>query len=223
VQTKVRKFSIPTQFIHESRAVGRVLEYYGGFTNSAKNIITACPRSGTRYTAVLLEKSGIDMKHEAIRKDGVVSWQHIADKELVVDCDNVIHQTRDPLKVISSIGWTLEKHAWNFINYIIPFELKDLHEIGMSFENRMKFAMHVYDEWNELIEKRAKHRFKIEDIQIVYSDLLVWLNVKYREPVWPDSFVNVIPHNSVTWPDLYEVDSKLAAKVELKARKYGYL
>ena len=37
-------------------------------------VVTGCPRSGTLYTAKLLQAVGFDVRHEALGKDGIVSW-----------------------------------------------------------------------------------------------------------------------------------------------------
>ena len=40
-------------------------------------LVTGTGRSGTHYTAVVMQKLGLDIPHEAVGKDGASSWKHI--------------------------------------------------------------------------------------------------------------------------------------------------
>jgi hypothetical protein len=64
-----------------------------------KFLITGYPRSGTKYTAKVLNKTSLDVGHEFKGKDGCVSWKHLPK---ALDFDLVLHQVRNPLKVIGS-------------------------------------------------------------------------------------------------------------------------
>lgn len=46
-------------------------------------LITGCGRSGTHFTARLLQEIGLDVGHETLGKDGVASWKHIVSRIFV--------------------------------------------------------------------------------------------------------------------------------------------
>jgi len=120
-----------------------------------KILITAVPRSGTGYISKLLTSCGIDAPHEVIGLDGIVSWRGII--ENINDCNIIVHQVRNPLKVISSLTIIMPQ-SWKFIfdNLNLPMP-KDL----------IYRSMITYYYWNKLIEnKKPIHRYKIEEIDV---------------------------------------------------------
>lgn len=70
------------------------------------------PRSGTAFTADLLQQSGLDVKHEYLGKDGIVSWE-IASLRAEVPwgdgvtsfsaADKVFLVARSPLETLNSV------------------------------------------------------------------------------------------------------------------------
>jgi 2-polyprenyl-3-methyl-5-hydroxy-6-metoxy-1,4-benzoquinol methylase len=184
---------------------------------STPRMITAHPRSGTMYIAHLLQASGVDMRHEQLGKDGIVSWQHICNNEYKVDCDTVIHQVRHPLKVIASTAYTLSSPAFPFIFDCIG-QPPNPHPLAV--------AMWTWIEWNKLIEKRAKCRFRIEDVHLgsLLRNLGFTQGISGMLDMKPDipKDTNSIPHVPTSWAELGAVDSELCKRVRGLAVKYGY-
>jgi hypothetical protein len=213
---------VPDKFKYDGQTIRRLVEYYAKKPNETENMIVACPRSGTRYMSLILQGVGVDMPHEYIGKDGTVSWQHIVGKKYLVKCNNILHQTREPLATISSIACTLNKVAYPFLLYGAPLGNLTANDIDDD-KIKLRFAMHVYEEWNNLIEKRSNWRFKIEDMPHIIGDvgkkLGYYINLRYDY----GNKLNSIDHSKITWDDLGEIDQDLAHKIAIKAEKYGYL
>jgi hypothetical protein len=225
IEEKVKKVLVdtPDYLKYKDESIKRVVEYYAKKPNVTDNMISACPRSGTRYISVLLRGVGIDMPHEAIGRDGVVSWQHIADKEFTVKCDNILHQVRDPLDTISSIVYTLDPVGYPFLLYIIPFEEYSIDDILNSKELKIKFAMHIYEEWNNLIDERKIGRYRVEDLPNAFPGVCYYLGYSSKLNHVPAEKVNSIPHDSLSWDDLDNISKEMANKIRKKAEIYGYL
>lgn len=99
------------------------------------------PRTGTKYTAKLLQSWGLDVGHEEWRKDGIVAWQSLispyesavksADrmpymehniKLDLVEFKQVIHSIRDPKTAIPSIVKT-EGGSQSWRSLWVPFSI----------------------------------------------------------------------------------------------------
>jgi len=189
-------------------------------------LITAHPRSATGYTAALLRLLGQDVGHETVGRDGCVSWLHAAPggsvpwlNAPVTDYafSPLLHQVRHPLGVIAS-SVTLTDEAWRYIHDRVG------HPGGGS---RLRWAMHSYVAWNDLIEKIHPALFyRVEDLKrpetlAAFCDAL-GVDVPEALPQLPET-VNSRPHEPVTWSALKALDKKLYRRVRKLARRYGYL
>jgi len=193
-------------------------------------LITCYPRSGSRYTAKLLQAMGVDMPHEMIGEHGTVSWEFASDAEYKTECDLIIHQTRDPLKTISSAVFHLSPMGFVFMfdtvgkPHGISNDPKD-----WTFPDRVRIVMHTYYHWNKLIETKAMYRYKVEDIEthIFYILDLIdpdWIGREYKQI---DEYgipknENTKGHDDLTWADLAARDSVMTSKIQLMAKSYGY-
>ena len=93
-----------------SEAIGRARLALGGEVRP-KVLITGCGRSGTSYMSSLMRKTGLDMPHEVMGRDGMVGWQQARDTS---GFDIVLHQVRHPLRAISS-AQTIRIGSWRII------------------------------------------------------------------------------------------------------------
>jgi len=200
----------PDRLIYEGKSAS-ITSYPKG--QSTPRMIAGHARSGTMYMAYLLQALGIDMKHQELGKDGVVSWQHICTNEYKVSCDEVIHQVRHPLKVIASTAYTLHPCSYPFMFDCIGTPPND---------HPLVVAMWTWLKWNELIEERAKWRFKIEDCDV--TELEYWLGIEFGKPIKPNipKTTNSIPHPETSWQELEAVDLHLCEQVRALGKKYGY-
>ena len=131
-------------------------------------LVTGSGRSGTRYTASLLGALGLDVRHESLGSEGVVSWYVAADADTVpygppssrLVFRHVFHQVRHPLRVIPSLA-TLRPETWAFVAHHVPCPPDDPLLVRCA-----KLWLH----WNLLAERRAEWRYRIEDLPDIFDE-----------------------------------------------------
>lgn len=190
-------------------------------------LVTGCGRSGTHYTARLLQQLGLDIPHEAVGKDGAASWKHTAsgtfvyigkNRETKIDADGfdrVLHQVRHPLKVIASMQ-TFSVSSWSYMAGFIDLSLK---------ASPVVKGMQAWVGWNALAEKRAQWSFQIERLKDIFPEFCHHAGL----PVVP---LPDVPHaakdsrtdrySPLYWQDLVAADARLAESVRALALRYGY-
>lgn len=193
-------------------------------------LITAVGRSGTHYTARLLQEMGLDIPHEAVGRDGTASWKHITTgsfvvkkrwkrrRETFIDSSGfttVLHQTRHPLKVIASMQ-TFSEPTWRYMAQFTSLTMD---------QPTLRRAMVGYLEWNRLIEARAHWRFQIEQLPAVFDAFCRHAGLQRRPlPELPrearDSRTQ--RYEPVGWADLAGEDAALAEQLKQMAGAYGY-
>lgn len=138
-------------------------------------LITGCPRSGTAYLSRLFTYAGLPCGHEqkynnipsdvspdnfrtivpAIKNPKAESsWWAVPHLK---NHDKIIHITRDPLKVISS----MMKHSF--------LEGQDIAEVARTLPKILELQgieryAYFWTEWNSIIEKHTKTRYTVEEI-----------------------------------------------------------
>ena len=134
---------------------------------SKKILVVGHPRTGTGYTAKLLQSWGLDVQHERMGEDGTSDWSLASgDKSLWQDVnfkdyewDIIIYCVRDPRESIASIAYT-----------------EDINNISLSHRekwakfkranNRLVTAIVSLTSWNSMIMKlEPDFIFKVEDRQ----------------------------------------------------------
>jgi hypothetical protein len=188
-----------------------------------KILITGCGRSGTKYISRLLTQCGFDIKHEAKGKDGIASWYMVIPNGKAVfgpsfsefDFDLIVHQVRNPAKVISSAHTFLDV-SWNYIKKYVPIAEND--------SMLIKCAKYWYY-WNLEAEKIANFTYRIEDIDLVLPKLVSFLGQKsFSEELLnkiPKDF-NTRPHAFICLEKIQKEDEVLYEKIVNLAKKYGY-
>ena len=192
-------------------------------------LITGTGRSGTHFTSAALSALGVDAPHEAVGRDGCVSWKHAATgvfeyigkgrKVLVEDpgFHPVIHQVRDPLKVIASMQ-TFSLSSWYYMARSVELRLTD---------PPLLTAMRAWVGWNESIERRASWRFRIEDLDSVFPELCRRIGIDTKVsglPPLPKSRRDSRSHRyrALTWSDLNQASPEWSVEVRAMAERYGY-
>jgi hypothetical protein len=193
-------------------------------------LITAVGRSGTHYTARLMQAMGMDIPHEAVGRDGAASWKHITTgtfvvkkrwkrkRETFIDSSGfttILHQTRHPLKVIASMQ-TFGDATWRYMAQFTSLT------VGMPVLQR---AMLGYLEWNRLIEARADWRFQIEQLTDVFEAFCEHAGLEPQP-------MPQLPHEArdsrtqryepLTWAKLHEQDPGITESLKQMAEVYGY-
>lgn len=193
-------------------------------------LVTGVGRSGTHYTAALLREMGLDVGHETVGRDGTASWKHAVSGTFVVKkrfrrarmteidstiFDTVLHQVRDPVKVVASMQ-TFGEATWSYMAA----------HTGVSMAQPvLARAMRGYIEWNRLIEPRAEWRFRIEDLPDVFDEFCRRVGVETRampELTRDARDARGARYAPVTWEDLRAQAPSLASELADMAREYGY-
>ena len=204
-----------------------------------RRFIMAHPRSAQNYISRVIYKTGLSMgvgykssdgktfyKDNPPVKDGIVSFYHKG----TMDGDVVLHQVRDPLKVISSAR-TETQATFNAMFKVIgdiPRKDKFYEKDGILFSPAL--TMWTWLHLNEAIEKLAQWRYRIEDIDKVYPELCEKLKAKPLDkvPDVPRNFNTRKPKHPFfkqgysTWEELEEIDKELYDRIREKGKKYGY-
>lgn len=193
-----------------------------------KNIlITGHPRSGTMYIHRLLLKLGEYATFEKKCNDYTVSWKHILKgtfinhRGLGINIDNnfkkIIHQVRHPLKVIAS-ATTLYDNSLVYLGNSCELPEKLNHQ-----RQAIRNCMYTYYYWNTLIESKADWRYKIEELSIIWNEWLKQLELPVDLKLPDNKVINSRNHVTLSWDDLYNIDSKMADMVYNMGRRYDYL
>lgn len=77
--------------------------------------------------------------------------------------------------------------------------------------------------WNELIEKHAQWRFRLEDIPKIFPEFCARVEVPVPESIPEISkTLNKRAHTSLTWEQLQMRGPEIAVKVAELSTRYGY-
>ena len=191
-------------------------------------LFTGMPRSGTGFISKLLTEAGIPCGHESVygfdkqgTKGEVIkvnfgkqgNWK--AESSFMaapfLEGHDVIHITRNPLRVISSL---IENKALKQDDQYTKFVYQNLPTLK-NYEGIDKY-LHFYIEWNKMIEPHPRH--KIEDIN---KDKEKWLS----QFIKPEKIYTNETYNRRTKPNyLNETpESKLKEDFIKTANRYGYI
>lgn len=189
-----------------------------------KLCITGCGRSGTSYITALLNKLGVEVEHEVMGKDGIVSGT-MANKPTEVPWGPVwpkggfrvvLHQVRRPLDVISS-NTTAGKTGLLWLETQIP--------ISINMPKLERAAKYWYY-WNLEAEKIATWRYQIEDLPNVFEKFCKFTGAKYdtKAFITVPTNINTRKHEIYTWDQIREVinDDELYKKMREMESRYGY-
>jgi hypothetical protein len=196
-----------------------------------------CGRSGTKYTAEVMQKIGMDIKHELTGKDGTASCYAMSPPpylqtigDFIVheneDCsktkwDYTIHQVRDPLKQIESAYVVFFTNHWEWFENHYGYSKKI---------NRLQRCMTYWYVLNKHCQSLADYTFRIEDIDNEWETILNKINI----PITPIPELkktinreqrNKIPFKKeikIDWSVLYNQDIVLAKRIKTLAESYGY-
>jgi hypothetical protein len=149
--------------------------------NERRVLITGCGRSGTKFTALLLQGLGLDVGHEQLGADGVSSWCMAVDSvdapwgvgRRGLQFNPIFHQVRHPLKVISSLT-TFTPPSWEFIARHVNCPADDPIVIRAA-----KYWYH----WNRQTEHVAQWRYRIETLPGIFDEFCERLGVEPRRDV----------------------------------------
>jgi hypothetical protein len=144
-------------------------------------LVTGCGRSGTRYLSFVLRRLGLDVGHERVGRDGVISWAlAVVDDEPPwgpsgrdLSFDIVLHQVREPLRVMNSAA-TFKDESWRFIARHVP--------CPATAPLPLRAAAYWYH-WNVAAERNASLTYRIEDLPRALPEICRLLDVAYDPAV----------------------------------------
>lgn len=218
-------FRNPLKFFYLTFALVLILTASHFFPKKHHLLIVGCARSGTAYTAKVLNELGLQIGHEKMGRDGIIFW-HLTPKIARSEkyskhnqFEHIFHQVRDPLKVISSVYVTEDRNSWSFITKYLP-------QIKVQDSHLVKCAKYWYY-WNLEAEKIAEWTYRLEEIDDHWEEFekhigkkLKRANVKVRKDTNTWQTGN---YRTFTWQDLKtELDPELFENIQKLALKYGY-
>ena len=185
------------------------------------------PRTGTGYTAKLLQSWGLDVRHEKMGEHGTIDWSiSPGNKSLWVggsdfrewEWQHIIYCVRDPRESIASIAYTE-----NIEGSSLEFRTKN----GLTLTgNKVVDAIESIILWDEMIEKlEPSFIYRIEDQS---KDLFTYLKESGIRVEWNESVlnqrVNSREHSSLE--DLLTesgyIGNLYKKRINKYCRKYGY-
>jgi hypothetical protein len=185
-------------------------------------LICGCGRSGTKYTATVLQRLGLDVGHERLGKDGIVSSMWALDvaeyppyheQGPQPEFDVILHQVRNPLDTIGSLTTALPSSwAWNAKH--LPLQI--------TWEPVRKAAVYWYYT-NKHIERRAEWTYQVESLPWKWHEWCERLdiNAEYGQVVDIPKNVNSREHQTVQWFDICKA-TELWPEILVMAKRYGY-
>lgn len=183
------------------------------------------PRTGTGYTAKLLQSWGLDVGHEKLGEHGTVDWSLAAGKSLwqavkLQDWtwQHIIYCVRDPQKSIPSIVYTEDNRAMS-INF--------RKENGVIVSaNPIVTAVNSIARWDHLIsllEPEIIYRIEDEGQELFEHLKSMGVGVEWSDAVLGQQ-ENARAHKS--WQEMIaefgEVPAKSKIRINQYCRKYGY-
>ena len=213
--------------LQKSKEVGPVKIKKTESKKGAKLILgVGHPRTGTGYTAKLLQGWGLDVGHEAMGEHGTVDWSLSAsEKSLWQDIDfkewnwnHIIYCVRDPRESIASIAYTE-----NVEGSSLEFRTKN----GLTLTgNKIVDAIQSIIIWDGMIERlEPSFIYRIEDQSL---DLFNYLTESGMELEWNESVLNqkINSREHSNLEDLLAesgyIGSLYKKRINRYCRKYGY-
>ena len=165
---------------------------------------------------------GLSMGHGKLGVDGTVGEGWATGRSIVpgergkrVAFQHVWHQVREPLACIASLAKHYPRSRWSRFG---PYVHLPRDPIARS--------MAYYLRWNEIAERRAQWRYRIEDIA-PGSDVFIEMcrRLGLNNPPFPD--VPTDTHAAreplrLLWAALESADATLASAIREMAERYGY-
>lgn len=186
---------------------------------------TGHPRTGTGFTAHILQSWGLDVQHEALGKDGIVAWQlAVSEGPWVylpefegIDPKFIIYNVRDPRTAIASIVFT---------ENVKPASTKFRVGRGgvLRSSNRVEFACNSIIRWDQLITaKNPDFTYRVEDQEKELFDFLKskGLDIEYKPST---GAINARKHEGIEELEHEKstVRPSIKRRINEYCQKYGY-
>jgi len=125
--------------------------------------VTATPCSGTHYTLDSFRSCGLFVGAEKeMSQAGQVAWTSVlAPRD---SCDVWFHQTRDPVKSISSI-----QRYGQYEGFRDEIDEKSAGKFSLRYSSTLQWCAEFWIEWNLMCENVSDYHYRIEDIDREWS------------------------------------------------------
>lgn len=220
-------------------------------------VVTGCGSSGTKYMTKFFKRGGVFIGHEIIGPDGISSWylvpsftgnrlyppttkppfkgitfysiaEHFGQRGLN---PVILHQTRYPLKVISTFQRANQK-TWNFVAEILNIKApvwRKKRETKEQDDYCLWCCMYYWLKWNMMTEEITDITYRIEDIEDVFDQIVKLVKrpelIEYKDHMLDESKL-INSRKSMytlrTWDDLFALDETLTKDIIELGIKYGY-
>lgn len=184
------------------------------------NLITGAGRSGTKYMSTALKMCGMDMPHERLGKDGIVSSFYCFDTSYYPgkhpvprpDFDLILHQVREPLASIASIQ---TGHSWKWTCQFLPVDE------GAPLLTKCAYNWLVF---NVGAERQARHTYRIEALEDEWPILqeIIGFDAPYSTVADLSRTIHSREHDDVTWRDVKRAAPEIYDSIREAGRRYGY-
>lgn len=183
-------------------------------------LILGHPRSGTLYTTVVLRTLGLQVEHERQGKEGSVTGQFWYGDWKLENYDIILHQVRNPLKVIASCTKMRIRNP-KVITHLA--EISGTKMTQQQAKNKVLRYMVTWLGFVKWVDSICAWRYRVEDMPNVFPKICeeFGLSTDTPLPAIPDN-VNHLEHRTLTYSDLRKLDKDLAEQIYAKACKYGY-
>ncbi|MBI2891285.1 MAG: hypothetical protein HYY13_10940 [Nitrospirae bacterium] len=189
-------------------------------------LVIGHPRSGTEYVSKVLQGLGLDVRHEEVGRDGIVSWVWAVPnlfapwaaaagvRPPLERFDRIWHVVRHPLHVIAS-SMTEPEISWFMRACHVPEMI--------AARDKLEAGAWSWLGWNESCERQAEWTFRVEDEETPI-EMARRLGVA-AGPNAVSKTTNTRPHDPPpTWEELKaRISGSLFERIRAKAVGYGYL
>ncbi|MHA2063974.1 MAG: hypothetical protein ACXABY_06270 [Candidatus Thorarchaeota archaeon] len=183
-------------------------------------LILGHPRSGTLYTTVVLRTLGLQVEHERQGKEGSVTGQFWYGDWKLENYDIILHQIRNPLKVIASCTKMRIRNP-KVITHLA--ELSGSKLTPKQAKHKVLRYMVTWLGFVKWVDSICAWRYSVEDMADIFPRLCkeFSLDISTPLPAIPDN-VNHLEHRTLNYNDLRKLDKDLAEQIYAKACEYEY-
>jgi hypothetical protein len=183
-------------------------------------LILGHPRSGTLYTSVVLRTLGLQVQHEREGAEGSVTGQFWYGDWKLENYDTIIHQVRNPLKVIASCTKMRLRNP-KVITHLASISGSTL--TPAQRKNKVLRYMVTWLGFVNWVDSICAWRYRVEDMSTAFPKLCEEFGLSPTTPLPPiPDNINHLDHMTLTYNDLRKLDKSLAEQIYAKACEYNY-
>ena len=212
-----------------NEAKGKTEDFPKGMIVSKRLLVTGCPRSGTRAISAAFTNARFPIGHERSGARGISSsffaahdWFYPGAHRTTLErfrFDHIWHQTRHPLKVISSMADAMPDTWWHW---------QEKHSgVSGGMEPAGARCALYWVRWNRLVEKNhpGAWRYRIEDVKELWPEMCERLGIPPCEYTPDDDHGHSAKKDNrhkFSWDEIKSLDVAAYDDLRALAGRYGY-